>query len=178
MGKNNRYQYYVEGDCEKKLIDVLKNNNILLSGKINVLNAAQEVITDLRLRTLSPDTIVILVFDLDKANAEIVKTNMDYLREHSNIKEVWTITQIENFEDEIKRSTDIKELKDLLGSKSNKDFKHDFLRTKDVLGKLEDHHFSISKMWSKKPGKPFNSFLENDGYRVKKNKVISRSNSK
>ena len=168
MGRNNRYQYYVEGDCEKKLINTLKNNGILISGKVDVLNVSQKVITDLRLRSLSPDTIVILVFDLDKVNVDILRNNIELLSHHSHIKEVWPVTQIENFEDEIKRSTDIKELKDLLGSKSNKDFKRDFIKTKDLFGKLKDHHFNISKMWAKKPGKPFGSFLRNDGFRVKR----------
>lgn len=169
MGRHNRYQYYVEGGCEKKLIDILKNNHTLLSGKIDILNAAQKNITDLRLRPLSPDTTVILVFDVDKANVDILKKNMEFLSKHSNIKDVWSITQIENFEDEMKRSTDIKEVKDLLGSKSNKDFKRDFIKEKNLLLKMEEHKFSISKLWSRKPGKPYSSFLENDGHRVKKN---------
>lgn len=168
MGKNHRYQYYVEGDCEKKLINTLKKNNSLISGKVDVLNVTQKEITDLRLRTLSPDTTVILVFDLDKVNVEILRNNIKLLSHHSHIKEVWPVTQIENFEDEIKRSTNIKELKELLGSKSNKDFKRDFIKEKDLFGKLKVHHFNISKMWVKKPGKPLSGFIENYGYRVKR----------
>ena len=43
MRKNLRYHYYVEGQCERKLIDELKRQQLpIISGKIDVFNAVQE----------------------------------------------------------------------------------------------------------------------------------------
>lgn len=59
-----RYHYYVEGNCEKKLIDEFKKQQLpIISGKIDVFNAVQEEFTNTRLRMLPENTVVILVFD-------------------------------------------------------------------------------------------------------------------
>ena len=51
MRKNVRYHYYVEGNCEKKLIDEFKKQQLpIISGKIDVFNAVQEEFTNTRLR--------------------------------------------------------------------------------------------------------------------------------
>lgn len=42
MRKNVRYHYYVEGNCEKKLIDEFKKQQLpIIAGKIDVFNAIQ-----------------------------------------------------------------------------------------------------------------------------------------
>ena len=48
-----RYHYYVEGNCEKKLIDEFKKQQLpIVSGKIDVFNAVQEEFTNIKLRML------------------------------------------------------------------------------------------------------------------------------
>ena len=48
------YQYFVEGEDERRLFEVLKTDMRLIQpGKIQVLNVVQEKLTDLKLRTLS-----------------------------------------------------------------------------------------------------------------------------
>ena len=122
-----RYHYYVEGNCEKKLIDEFKKQQLpIISGKIDVFNAVQEEFTNTRLRMLPENTVVILVFDTDTGIVEILKRNLEILKKYPRVKETWCVMQVHNLEDEIKRSTDVKEIKDLLGSKSNKEYKHDF----------------------------------------------------
>ena len=50
------YQYFVEGDDEKRLIEVLKTDMRLIQpGKIQVVNVVQERLTGLKLRVLSED---------------------------------------------------------------------------------------------------------------------------
>jgi hypothetical protein len=47
------FQYYVEGDDEKRLIEVLKTDmRLIIPGKVQILNVVQERLTDLKLRTL------------------------------------------------------------------------------------------------------------------------------
>ena len=42
MGKEKYYQYFVEGEDEKKLVDVLKSDmKLIVSGKSQVFNVTQ-----------------------------------------------------------------------------------------------------------------------------------------
>ena len=52
-----------------------------------------------------------------------------------------------NLEDELKRATNVKEIREILNSKSNKDWKRDMLNTINLLEKLEKKNFQISKFW-------------------------------
>ena len=72
----------------------------------------------------------------------------------------------ENLEDEMIRSTDIKEIKELLGTPSNKEFKHSMLIEKNLIDKLRNYHFDYSLFWATQPKGAF-SIILNDGYRVK-----------
>ena len=77
MGKMGNYQYYVEGQNEDKLISVLKTEmELVCPGKIDVLNVVQEELTTVRLMQLKPQTTVILVFDTDVGNIDILKKNI------------------------------------------------------------------------------------------------------
>lgn len=66
------FQYYVEGEDEEKLVNVLKSDmQCIEAGKVQVLNPVLEKITPLRIRTLKKNTTVILVFDTDAGESEI-----------------------------------------------------------------------------------------------------------
>lgn len=55
------FQYYVEGDDEKRLIEVLKTDmRLIIPGKVQILNVVQERLTDLKLRTLQDGTTLVL----------------------------------------------------------------------------------------------------------------------
>lgn len=54
-------------------------------------------------------------------------------------------------EDELIRSCDIKQIKELLGSKSNKDYKHDLIIEKNLKNKLLAHSFNMDEFWAKTP---------------------------
>ena len=58
------FQYYVEGDDEKRVIEVLKTDmRLIIPGKVQILNVVQERLTDLKLRTLQDGTTLVFVFD-------------------------------------------------------------------------------------------------------------------
>lgn len=165
--KNNRYYYLVEGSCEKKIVSIFKEqNNLIVSGKVLEYNVIQNKISDMYLRTLSENTTVILVFDTDTENVDILKENLDILMRNDHVKNVWCVTQVRNLEDELIRSTDVSQVKFLVGSKSNKDFKHDLIIEKRLYEKLRFHHFDFSKLWDTKPTGIF-AFIDNDGRRIK-----------
>ena len=102
------FQYFVEGEDEKRLIEVLKTDMQLIQpGKIQVVNVVQERLTDLKLRVLPEGVTLVFVFDTDAGNVDILNENIRIAKKTSRTKAVYCITQVKNLEDEIVRSTDI-----------------------------------------------------------------------
>jgi len=149
MSKNRIYQYYVEGENEKKLIDVLKSEyRNIIAGKVEKLNLVEKKITCQKLMTLKKGTIIILVFDTDTEASEILDENIRFLKSQKFIKEVICITQVRNLEDELKRSCNIKQIKELTGSKTNSEFKHDMQHITNFKQKLDSAEFDLEKLWT------------------------------
>ena len=167
---NKRYHYYVEGQDDKKVIDVLRlKMDLIESGRVDVLNVVTERITDLRLRTLTPGTTVVLVFDTDAGNRTILDENLRTLNRHKNVKEVITIPQVSKLEDELVRSCNIRQVKELLNSKTNAEFKHDVLGVSNLDAKLRQHQFDINKFWITTPPAPYQN-IPNQAEKVKRGK--------
>ena len=162
------YQYFVEGDDEKRLIEVLKTDMQLIQpSKILTVNVVQERLTDLKLRVLSEGTNLVFVFDTDIGNTDILNENIKKAKKAANVKNVYCITQVKNIEDELERSTDIKKIEEHLNSRSRGDFKRDFIKEKNLKQKLTTHSFDIEKLWSMKPQSPFEK-IPNESVIVKK----------
>ena len=54
-----KYFYFVEGDCEKKLLDALKQSpSLIKSGKVKVHNVIQNIIPESLLFTIKTGTTV------------------------------------------------------------------------------------------------------------------------
>ena len=140
--------YFVEGENERKLIETIKNK-YLYSGKIKIINTIQNKVPNSILRTLERETVVVLVFDTDVEKIDILDENIKLIKNSNNVKDVICIPQIKNLEDELIYSTNINKIVDLLESKSKKDFKNDFNSCKNLIKKLEDKEFKISKLWSR-----------------------------
>ena len=71
------FQYYVEGDDEKRLIEVLKTDmRLIIPGKVQILNVVQERLTDLKLRILQDGTTLVFVFDTDVGDPAILNENI------------------------------------------------------------------------------------------------------
>ncbi len=164
--KKGSYHYFVEGEDDAKVINILKTDlRLIIPGKVQVFNVMQEKITNPRLMSLKADTIVILVFDTDVGETDTLLENIKTLKKAQNVKDVFCITQVKNLEDELIRSCDIKQIKDLTGSKSNGDFKRDMLKDNTFDQKLQRHHFDFDIFWSS-VDKNFRN-VENDAAKVK-----------
>lgn len=140
--------YFVEGENERKLIETIKNK-YLYSGKIKVMNTIQNKVSKSILRTLEREIIVVLVFDTDVEKIDILDKNIELIKNSNNVRDIIYILQIKNLEDELVYSIKIKRIKDLLESKSDKDFKRDFISCNNLIKKLEEKEFKISKLWSR-----------------------------
>ena len=150
----NRKQYYVEGECEKKLIKTLIAQNLVIPGQIDVLNPVQEHIKSTHLRKLPSKTTVILIFDTDISNTDILTANLRFLSSFTNIREIITIPQVRNLEEELVRCTDIPDLRrirDLINCEHSSTFKTAFIEEKRLYEKLQAHHFSLELLWSETP---------------------------
>lgn len=168
MNHYKNVQYYVEGDDEKKLLNVFKSEmQIIVSGKIQKFNVIEEKFRSTHLMQLKPNTDVILVFDTDTGNDIILRENIQFLHDSETVKSVICITQVKNLEDELIRSCNIKNIKELLGSKSRSDYKTDLIRVNNLKAKLEKHKFNYSLFWSQRPDSVFSN-INNEANRIKK----------
>lgn len=152
---NTRIQYYVEGECEQKLVKTLVAHNLILPGQTDVLNPVQDHIKPTHLRKLPAKTTVVLIFDTDNNNMDILKANIQFLKKHPNIKKIITIPQVANLEKELIRCTDVHQIRQLLNCKTNSEFKTAFIEDKRLYEKLQSHHFDFKKLWSEKPSESF-----------------------
>ena len=170
MSRDKRYQYFVEGKTEKKLIEEFKKENtLIIPGVVNIFNVVEKKFSSMILSNIPNGTTVILIFDTDKKEIDTLKENILKLRKCKTVKDIWCVMQVDNLEDELIRATDIRKIKDLIGCRSDKDFKRDFLKEKRLIIKLNNHNFNIDKLWSSKPSSEYNG-IDNMGNRKKKKK--------
>lgn len=167
MGKRI-YQYFVEGEDEKSLINVLKSDlGCIESGKVDVFNAVQNAFSPARLRTLKSDTILVLIYDTDTDSIEMLMKNVSFLRGQKSIKEVLCIPQVENLEDALVDASNVTKAKEITHSKTNKDFKRDLIRCSNLATRLKQCQFDKDKLWTKVPRNDFKMF-GNDAEKIKK----------
>lgn len=167
MVKNSDvFLYFVEGKTEEKIIKAIRNK-YLFSGKVVVLNPVMKKITNLHLTDIKSNTVIILVFDTDNdENIEILKKNIEILKMQKPVKGLIIIPQIGNLEEELVYGTNIREIKELIPSKSNTEFKSDILKCTNVLDKLEAKVFDIGKFWSRNPSNRFGIY-RNEAHKIK-----------
>ena len=154
------FHYFVEGECEKKLINELKvpKADLFLPGKVEVLNVVREKISKQRLMVLNPKTNIILIYDIDVENTEILSYNLEMLKKY-NFKNVYQIQSINNFEDELVYATSLKKINEMYNTVSVDEFKTKFIHQNDLLSKLKKINYDNSKMWSRVNNKdPFNKY--------------------
>ena len=145
------YQYYVEGDCERKLINELKMspNNYLIPGKVDIFNFINKKISNQRIAYLKKNTIIILVYDIDVENTSILEDNISKLKKFG-FNKIIHIQSINNFEEEIVYSTNLKNINSMYSTQSYNEFKRNFLHQKDIVKKLQSFNFDKNKLWSRK----------------------------
>lgn len=167
MRKNSNVQYYVEGDDEKKLLNTLKTDmRCIVSGKVDKFNVIQNRFNSARIRTLKPNTVVILVYDTDVAKTDVLRQNIDFLKKQSAISDIICIPQIKNLEEELRYACQIHSICDLTHSVSKTDFKRDLIRCNNLNRRLQECRFDISKFWSRVPMGSFGEF-GNGAFKIK-----------
>ncbi len=165
--KSKYIQYYVEGPDDKVVIDTLKTKmKLVIPGKVEVLNVVTTPIPEMRLRVLSPKTMAVLVFDTDAGSRDILNANIQKLKKCAAITEVVIIPQVPRLEGELVRSCNIRQIRELLNSKTNDEFKRDVLRVTNLDAKLREHKFDINRFWVTSPTSPYQD-IPNQAAKVK-----------
>ncbi len=168
MARNEIYQFYVEGENEKKVVETLKKDmDVIISGKVEVLNVVHKEIKYPRIRTLKSGTNVVLVYDTDIKQTDILDKNIKLLQSSNHIKRIICIPQVLNLEDELVRATNVRQAQDILDSKTQKDYKRDLIKCGNLCKKLQEKEFDISKFWSQEPPDAFKKY-GNDSRLIKK----------
>ena len=163
--------YLTEGECEEKLVKALKGSpSMILPGKVKRFNVIQNELSASMLMQFEPDSMVVLVFDTDKAITEHLKKNIEMLRSLSFEVEVLTVAQVLNFEDEIERATDVTKALDLTRSRSVDDFKRavNRMKEKEFRNALKRHKLDMTLLWNQNPPRTFR-FVKQDAEKVKGN---------
>lgn len=143
------FQYFVEGECEKVLVNALiRHFNLIPPGKLRVLNICQKIFPDSLLFSLKPNSTVVFIFDTDVASPDVVVKSIKKVMASTTGVDVIVIPQNRNLEDELRASCRIREIRELTNSKSNKNFKTDFVRASNVGALLENVSFDFSRLWT------------------------------
>ena len=164
------YHYYVEGECEEKLINTYKVPpfSSFKPGKVEVFNFIQKRISNQRLLSLNKNTIVILVYDIDVETTEVLEENIKKLNDFDF--KVFHVQSIRNFEDEIVYSTDLKNINDMFNTESVDEFKNYFIHQYKLANRLKKENFEIKKIWSRTNKKsPFDKYSNNESLKFIKN---------
>ena len=150
MKMNDNIIYLVEGETEKKLLEVLKTEiQCIKAGKVHKLNVVQEKINETLFLSFKGFLTCVLIFDTDNDGTETLLENIRTIKKFPNVKNVLCIPQVKNMEKELCYSCNITDIRKITGSKSKKDFKRDFLRLRNIGQKLLQSNFNPQKLWSR-----------------------------
>ena len=152
----NRYLYLVEGDDELALIKALKESPAMIrQGRVTKFDPTKDKLTPNRMINISPNMVVVFIFDTDINNSNILKFNIDMLKKYVSGVKIILVPQVLNIEDELERSTNIRKAQELTNSKSLSNFKTDFASATNLRLLLMKHQFDINKLWILSPIGPF-----------------------
>ena len=167
MSSRRNLIYFVEGETEEKLVKVLRTEMLYIRpGRVIIHNVIQKILRTSMLLALEREADLAFVFDTDCCKTEILEKNIEIIKGNSRRRKIYLIPQVLNLEDELRFSCGITDIREITGSRSQKDFKRDFLRLSNLAEKLSELKFDISKMWTRQPSGKFRG-LTNDSEKIK-----------
>ncbi len=114
MGKELQYLGNAVENPVRPFVTILGGAKV--ADKLNVI---ENKITDNILRTLKEGTIIVLVFDTDTRKTDILNYNITKLKAYKFISKVVTIPQVDNLEDELIRSCNIRKITEKFHAKNH-----------------------------------------------------------
>ena len=146
--------YFVEGECEKKLIKAYMNldETCFHLGKVEVFNMFNERMSNAYARTIKKKTKIIIILDSDVPNVELLDENLKTIKKVTNItdEDIIILFSIRTFEDELIYScSKLTNIHSLFNTKGIDEFKKKFIGRENIQSKLKEVNFHIEKMWSR-----------------------------
>ena len=141
------YRYYVEGVCEKKLIDEFKTINKMqkfLSGKVYVFNVLCQEFTLNQLRDITEKTVVIFIYDtdeIDKDKKDRLKRNIEIVSSIKRVDKIIHVQSVNNFEDEILYCSNVKTIDEIFKTQGSTAFKKSFIACSNIQSKFKSINF-------------------------------------
>lgn len=149
--KDRKTIYFVEGQCEEVIVrSLIQDFHLLPPGRIKVLNISQRRFPQSLMFSLIPGTCIVFIFDTDTGTPHTVRENIVAIERMTTDVEVIVIPQCRNLEDELIYSCSLKEIRQITGSRSNKNFKHDLIHASNVHSLLKSCGFNFARLWSRK----------------------------
>ena len=140
--------YFVEGECEEALVRSLINDfGILASGRIRKLNLSQKRFPKSLYPSLKYGMCAVFIFDTDVGNPDMAIENINMIRSATSGIDLIVIPQGRNMEEELCRACGLRDVRKITKSRSNSDFKRDFLRAGNIRKLLDDNGFDFSRLW-------------------------------
>lgn len=102
-----------------------------------------------------------MIFDTDTKQVEILNQNIQKLKKCRFVSAIVTIPQVPNLERELVRSCNIRNITELLNSRSRKNFKSDLIHVSNLEHKLIEHEFDLSVFWAQQPEQPYQDIINN-----------------
>lgn len=133
---------------------------------MDVFNVVQKQCSVAQIRPFKQNTVVVLVYDTDAGNCEILRLNVKFLKSQKVIKEVICIPQVNNLEDELMRACQIKNVEELTHSSTKTDYKRELISCTNLDVRLRQCKFDISKFWNEIPKNEFQEW-GNDASKIK-----------
>lgn len=109
-----------------------------------------DVFTEALLNVLKTGFRYIVPGKIQRFNA-VQEGFVDFLKSQNTLGGVLCIPQVNNLEDELVRSCNIKNICELTHSKSKKKFKTDFANCTNMKARLKECEFSMKTFWSRIP---------------------------
>lgn len=156
MSKMQKVIYFVEGECEEKLINALKQiPSAIRPGKVKKINVIQNELSKSQLIQIQTGSIAVLVFDTDIPKTDCLKKNIKLLEENCTQVKTVCLAQVMNLEDELGRCTDVTRIEELTHSQSRRDFKRDFCAATNTRRLPEVHQLNVAELWTTNPPEEF-----------------------
>ena len=165
MGKI--YHYYVEGECEERFINEFKKalHSLITPGKVDVFNFIQNEFTKSRLMALNRNTIIILVYDIDVNNADVLKRNIEILKKYG-FNNIVHIQSIPNFEGEMEYAMGLNTVNAIFNTSNDTQFKSKFLKCHNLYTKLNSFNLDVDKLWSRKNDGNFSEYYDKKAHNI------------
>lgn len=156
--------YFVEGECEQKLIKAFTSSGGVgfKPGKVNVLNFNNQIIKRSLALSIKKNDLVVIIIDTDIKDTKIIDQNISILLKHSYLTKdkIYIVMSVDNFEDELVYSCEkLSNIHDLFKTNDIKEFKTKFINRDNLKSKLIQEGFNIRKIFTRTPKPPFDKFI-------------------